>query len=189
MKTSWPTTENIDFAERMFPQLRPRLYKINFVGTVSVFTFSFETENELNEQWKAIVSAIATYYQAEFEGEETDFERWNIYIFFLVNEPVGTQLKFKIENNKFSTRKIVCDRVAAGIHEDLIPQLIKDYITNDDIGIIASEKRDTADQPSGFSNTSEIYETINNSHLKASGKKPAGKDEIETLYQQIIKLL
>ena len=186
MKTSLITTENIDFLDCMFPQFRPQLSKINFIGTISAFTFFFESENDLNDNWKAITSSIATYYQAEFEGEETNFERWNIYIFFLVKEPVGTQLKYKIENNKFSSRKIVQDQVA-DIQGDFIHQLINEYIINDDITITASENMETVDLPSGYTNASEIYEIIDNSRLRASGKKMATKDEIETLYQQIVK--
>jgi len=189
MKTSLITTENIDFLDSMFPQFKPQLSKINFIGTVSAFSFFFDSENDLNEKWKAITNSIATYYQAEFEGEETDFERWNIYIFFLVKEPVGTQLKYKIENNKFSSRKIVQDNVPTVTDEDLLPQLINEYIINDDINMATSENIETADRPSGYSNATEIYEIIDSSRLRASGKKPATKDEIDALYQQIVKTI
>jgi len=186
MKTSLITTEKVDFLDDMFPQFNPQLSKLNFIGTVSVFTFTFESENDLHENWKGITNSIATYYQADFEGEETTFERWNIYIFFLVKEPVGLRLKYRIENNKFSSRKIVEDNVSTVIHEDLIHQLIHEYIINDDINITASEKRVTVDRQFNYARFSEIYEIIDNSHLRVLGKKQYN-DEIENLYQQIIK--
>ena len=186
MNTSSITIENVDFLNDMFPQFSPRLSKVNYIGAVSVFTFSFESENDLYENWKAVTNAIATYYQSEFEDDETEFERWNIYIFFVVKEPVAARLKYKIENNKFSSRKTVQDNVSANVDLELIEQLIKEYIINDDISITASENIKTDDRQSVYINDSEIYETIDNSNLKVLGKKEK-KEEIENLYQQILK--
>jgi hypothetical protein len=185
MKTSLITTENVDFLDDMFPQFRPQLSKVEFVGTVSVFSFFFESENDLNEKWKTITNAIAAYYQSAFEGKESEFERWNIYILFLVKEAVDNRLKTKIENDKFSSRKIVQDTVSDTYHNELIHQLIKEYIIIDDISRSTSENQPSVDRATGYSSDSEIFRIIENSELQVTGRRMHKRD-IEPLYQKII---
>jgi hypothetical protein len=179
-------TENIDFLDELFPQFNHHLSKIEFVGTISVFSFFFETENLLNDNWEAVTNSIGSYYQSYFESEEQEFERWNIYILFLVKESVRIQLKYKIENDKFSCRKIVQDKITQNLNEDLIHQLIDKYIINDDLDCSILANSETINQNSSYSNDSKIYALIENNNLTASGKA-TNKDGIEGLYQQIIK--
>lgn len=191
MKTSL-TTENIDFLDELFPTFNPRLSKIEFIGTVSVFSFIFETENVLSHNWKSITGTIASYYQSKYEKEGEDFERWNIYILFLIKEEVSTQLKYKIENDKFSSRKIVQDKIIDAITEDSISQLIWRHIVNSDLNI--SEPTDTIElvnTSSIYLSDSKIYQLIEaNSNSNTDNKKTdkkIEKENFEILYQQIIK--
>jgi hypothetical protein len=190
MKASLPTTESVGFLDDLFPQFRPRLTKIEYIGTISVFTFYMERADDLHENWKNITNAIAAYYQADFESEETAFERWNIYLFFLVKEPVRARLKVRIENDKFSCRKIVQDETPDDFSAELIHQLIDEHIINADLDFSAGDNRRTTNSPSAFSSDSDIYRLIEGSVLKVVGKSAkVDKDGIETLYQQIINII
>jgi hypothetical protein len=186
MKASLITTENIDFLDELFPQFMPQLSKTELVGTISVFSFFFEDENQLSDNWESITSSIGSYYQSEFEDEEKEFERWNIYILFIVKETVSTQLKYKIENDKFSSRKIVQDKMMNILDKDSIHRLIEEHIINNDLDDSIFENHETYNSKSSYSNNSKIYGLIENSHLTVSGKG-TDKEGVENLYQQIIK--
>jgi len=168
-----------------YSSLNPRLSRIEFGGTVSVFSFVFETENSLSDNWEFITSLIGAYYQSEFENEENEFERWNIYILFLVKEPISTQLKYKIENDKFSCRKIVQDKIA-DYSDNIIYQLIEEHIISKDLNNCTFENQEASNRNSSYVNNSEIYKLIEGSNLKTFSKG-ADKNGLENLYQQIIK--
>lgn len=181
------TTENVTFLDELFPTFNPLLSKIEFIGTVSVFSFIFESENMLSQAWESITGTIASYYQSKLEEEGKDFERWNIYILFIVKKEVCTQLKYKIENDKFSSRKIVQDKMSNTINVDSISKLIWRHILNSDLDI--SEPTDIIESTntgSTYSNNSKIYQLVENSNLKISGRG-TDKEELDVLYQQIIK--
>lgn len=73
----------------------------------NAFVISLSTEEELKLYWEDYRNDIASYFQAELSVE---IEIWNIYLFFVVREPVGRELKYRIQQDKYSSRKIViCD--------------------------------------------------------------------------------
>lgn len=186
MKTSL-ITEKLDFLDELYPTFNPLLSKIEFIGTVSVFSFIFDSENMLSQNWESITGTIASYYQSKIEDKGRDFECWNIYILFIVKEEVSTQLKYKIENDKFSSRKIVQDKMSNSINADLISQLIWEHIVNSDLDISEpAEIIESTSIDSTYSTSSKIYQLIENSNLKISGRS-TDKEELDGLYQQIIK--
>lgn len=186
MKTSL-ITEKLDFLDELYPTFNPLLSKIEFIGTVSVFSFIFDSENMLSQNWESITGTIASYYQSKIEDKGRDFECWNIYILFIVKEEVSTQLKYKIENDKFSSRKIVQDKMSNSINADLISQLIWEHIVNSDLDISEpAEIIESTSIDSTYSTNSKIYQLIENSNLKISGRS-TDKEELDGLYQQIIK--
>ncbi|WP_080904028.1 ABC-three component system middle component 1 [Parabacteroides sp. Marseille-P3160] len=186
MKTSL-ITEKLDFLDELYPTFNPLLSKIEFIGTVSVFSFIFDSENMLSQNWESITGTIASYYQSKIEDKGRDFECWNIYILFIVKEEVSTQLKYKIENDKFSSRKIVQDKMSNSINADLISQLIWEHIVNSDLDISEpAEIIESTSIDSTYSTNSKIYQLIENSNLKISGRG-TDKEELDGLYQQIIK--
>jgi hypothetical protein len=77
-------------------------------GLIHAVFVEIYTEDYLKENWVAITNTIALHFQSKFEG---DFERWNLYLFFLLpkNIILRDELKYKIENDTFSSRKIVED--------------------------------------------------------------------------------
>lgn len=180
-------TEKLDFLDELYPTFNPLLSKIEFIGTVSVFSFIFDSENMLSQNWESITGTIASYYQSKIEDEGRDFECWNIYILFIVKEEVSTQLKYKIENDKFSSRKIVQDKMSNSINADLISQLIWEHIVNSDLDISEpAEIIESTSIDSTYSTNSKIYQLIENSNLKISGRG-TDKEGLDSLYQQIIK--
>lgn len=186
MKTSL-ITEKLDFLDELYPTFNPLLSKIEFIGTVSVFSFIFDSENMLSQNWESITGTIASYYQSKIEDKGRDFECWNIYILFIVKEEVSTQLKYKIENDKFSSRKIVQDKMSNSINADLISQLIWEHIVNSDLDISEpAEIIESTSIDSTYSTNSKIYQLIENSNLIISGRG-TDKEELDGLYQQIIK--
>lgn len=61
---------------------------------------------DLAVEWKMIRDDIAMKYQRSLTD---DFERWNFYLFYVVEdiESLQRNLKFKIEHNTLSSRKII----------------------------------------------------------------------------------
>ena len=62
----------------------------------------------LESEWVLYKSEIALYFQAELK---IDIEIWNIYLFFIVNGEVSREIKYKIEQDKYSCRKIVVSKI------------------------------------------------------------------------------
>ncbi|EHI99055.1 hypothetical protein CDLVIII_2409 [Clostridium sp. DL-VIII] len=73
---------------------------------IYIYTITVEDEAKLNEIWEAFVSDIAVYVQSELTK---NIEVWNIYTIFFVKKKIGYSIKYKIEEDRYSTRKIVID--------------------------------------------------------------------------------
>lgn len=88
-----------------------------------VFSATLENELELERLWKELTNAVAVFFQSELEKE---IEIWNIYLIFIIKEKVSRDIKYKVEQDKYSTRKIVIDNIkdtsyiADGNYSDLI---------------------------------------------------------------------
>lgn len=111
--------------------------KVHFGGEVIVCFVNFIDDTVLRNQWKELNS----YLTAKFiPTVKDDYSKWNFYVFYLSNETVEKQLKYEIENNKFSSRKIVIQKVNS-ITEKEINLLISEHITNDNIQIGVEKKQ------------------------------------------------
>jgi hypothetical protein len=108
-----------------------------FGGVIPMVFVSFETLNDLNKNWKDFNGQITTDFVINLKEE---YSRWNLYIFYLSKETVEKQVKYEIENNKFSSRKIVIENVNS-ITESEINLLISEHITNDNIQIGDEKKQ------------------------------------------------
>ena len=102
-----------------------------FGGVIPIVFVSFETLNDLNKNWKDFNGQITTDFVINLKDE---YSRWNFYIFYLSQETIEKQLKYEIENNKFSSRKIIIENVNS-ITAKEINFLISQHITNDNIQI------------------------------------------------------
>ncbi|MFY0256399.1 ABC-three component system middle component 1 [Chitinophaga sp. 30R24] len=108
-----------------------KILQVNFVGNFFVIIVRFSSIPDLNESWRKINSVIAVKFSQYLK---TEFEKYNLYLLFFVDEEVPKQLKYEIENNKFSSRKIAekCNRQ---LTDDRIREILAQYITNSDISI------------------------------------------------------
>lgn len=72
------------------------------------FIIELDDVHMLESEWALYKSEIALYFQAELK---IDIEIWNIYLFFIVNGEVSREIKYKIEQDKYSCRKIVVSKI------------------------------------------------------------------------------
>ena len=98
--------------------------EVNFGGIIPAFFIYIKDERILSQKWKAITEYVAIHFQSSLKEE---FSLWNIYLFFILENEGKGDLKYIIENDTFSSRKII---VAPTQDIDLI---IKDHIKNDDL--------------------------------------------------------
>ena len=98
---------------------------------ISVF-FVLAESSVFSEQdlWESISKEIALKYQSKLE---TTYEKWNLYIIYITNDITPKELKNRIENDKFSSRKIVEDSYDKGFNDDEANRLIVKHITNSDL--------------------------------------------------------
>jgi hypothetical protein len=94
---------------------------------VYIFTMLLKNEEELMEHWKDISGDIAIHFQGELV---TDIEIWNIYIFFLVQGSVDSGKRYLIEQNKYSSRKLVIENVKSPIDNDYIDNIVNEKLFN-----------------------------------------------------------
>jgi len=83
-------------------------------------------DSSLNNSWKEMRNFIAIKFQNTLSIE---FERWNTYLFYIVSEAISNDLKYQIENDTFSSRKIVIEG------KSNIAEIIDIHILNRDITI------------------------------------------------------
>ncbi|WP_027421080.1 ABC-three component system middle component 1 [Crocinitomix catalasitica] len=90
----------------------------------SLYMFSIQLKNqdELLKIHEELRDYIAIYFQSQIL--EKDIERWNIYQFFFIQEKVEDNTKQKIEQDKFSTRKIILDNLKKSLLDEQIKSLI-----------------------------------------------------------------
>ncbi len=109
---------------------------------ISVF-FVLAKSSVLSEEnlWENVSKEIALKYQSKLE---TAYEKWNLYIIYVTSDITSKELKNKIENDKFSSRKIVEDSFDKEFNYDEANRLIIKHITNSDLKeIVAATKEVT----------------------------------------------
>ena len=119
---------------------------------ISVFISAFLNQENLLKYWEEISAIIATGYQGNLKKQEDFFEKWNLYVIYTCATPISKDLKSKIENNKFSSRKIVESNFDKEITTEEAERLIIKYITNTDLIDIVNNTSD---------NIKNDYEPIN----------------------------
>jgi hypothetical protein len=77
---------------------------VKFGGEVAVFFIHADSEEDLCMNWTKVVEFIAGNFQVNTEQE---FTVWNIYLFFLLENRISKSLQYQIENDTFSSRKII----------------------------------------------------------------------------------
>lgn len=153
--------------------------ELSFGGIVPIIFVRFSSIDALAKTWKDFNSYVAAEYMALIKDE---FSKWNFYIFYLSNKPVEKQLKYEIENNKFSSRKIVIEN-ANSITEKEINLLISKHITNDNMQIGVENK-----QSSVFKKKTSLSKILDKLNLnkKNDDDLEEALDSIEKIYKNEI---
>jgi hypothetical protein len=71
-----------------------------------IFSVTLNSVAELSLLWEKFTNDIALNFQAKLKE---NIELWNIYVVFFVNEKVNKDLKYTIQQDLYSSRKIVID--------------------------------------------------------------------------------
>lgn len=151
----------------------------NFGNDIPILFVQFKNNGELETNWKDLNSFITAEYLLKLKNE---FSKWNTYLFYIVNHAISKSLKYKIENNKFSTRKIVVECEITEINDETIQQIISEYIINDNI-----EFKVKNNEVKGFVKNSFINSAIEQSSIKDL-KNLKEENLIEVLNKLGIKL-
>ncbi|GAA3945178.1 hypothetical protein GO495_31055 [Chitinophaga oryziterrae] len=95
-------------------------------GYVHAFSVNIDKESTLKETWQTISNFIAMHFQTRI-GD--NFGKYNFYLFYIAVENISNELKYKIENNTFSSRKIIIT------NGEELSSLVNFHILNNDLKI------------------------------------------------------
>lgn len=98
--------QSLDFLCKHFPKMQFALLNAGDSEYISCFACKIDNDSTLAQYWDQIASVIASLYQAKLDNE---LAIWNIYLVFLLDVKVNKSLRYQIENDKFSMRKIIID--------------------------------------------------------------------------------
>ncbi|MGL4992030.1 MAG: ABC-three component system middle component 1 [Sarcina sp.] len=93
---------------------------------IYIFTIEISDDKNLYRLSRDITSNIAFDFQTTLK---LDLERWNIYLIFIVNDIVSMDIKYKIEQDIFSVRKIIYDQLISNSENDM-KKIIEDKLFN-----------------------------------------------------------
>lgn len=99
-----------DYLDIRHFQKKSNDYKINIICC------EFKDENDLLKYWKKIIDNVAIYIQTDLEKI---IELYNVYVIFFV-ENITKELLYIIEQDKYSSRKIVINSKMPSDKEELI---------------------------------------------------------------------
>lgn len=92
-----------------------------------IFTCDFNSEVELVNKYKIINEVIAFDFQRTLIR---DIEKWNLYVFYFVNEKLSEDAKFLVEQNKYATRKLVFDDLGSFLDLEEKKAIIQNKLFN-----------------------------------------------------------
>lgn len=99
---------DFDFLNSQFEKFEFRMFcsddALSFISCIACIC---ETSDEIVQNWSEIQSVVSVFHQPS-----GGLAAWNVYLAFITREPVSIWNKYEIENNKYSARKIILDRLA-----------------------------------------------------------------------------
>lgn len=115
-----------------------RVYHYRSDGNFKINVFFIEADAIIiNDSWKRLSNMVAANYQNSEYMSNNEFDKWNFYIIYISKENISKEIKNKIENDKFSSRKIVQDFYTEKLNVAAANNLIVKHITNSDLkGIV-----------------------------------------------------
>jgi hypothetical protein len=126
------------YSNTVLGDLSKRFENLNFkflvkdIGVkISVFIVHGKSSDiKQKDNWRLVSEEIALKFQSRMDSKD---DKWNLYIIYTFSDKVDKELKAKIENNKFSSRKIVVDSQIDKLTTELVNNLIIQHITNTDL--------------------------------------------------------
>ncbi|WP_035677600.1 ABC-three component system middle component 1 [Flavobacterium limnosediminis] len=110
------------------------LGEIDYGGKIIISFVQFNAQDSLKLEWKDFNNFITAKYISNIKDE---YSKWNFYVFYLSSEVISKELKYEIENNKFSSRKIIVDdlscEISREISREIFEKIISEHIINDNI--------------------------------------------------------
>ncbi len=130
--------KHLEYSSDVITKLKEKFSNCDFSFTllkenvnISVFfVFAKSTIFSEDDLWQKISKEIALKYQSKLENV---YEKWNLYVIYLTTDLTSKELKNKIENDKFSSRKIVEDSYNEKFSNNEANRLIVKHITNSDL--------------------------------------------------------
>ncbi|MFD1166985.1 ABC-three component system middle component 1 [Sphingobacterium daejeonense] len=129
--------KGIDSKEEIYNKIRESfniknviIGNLMFGDNIPVIFIQFNDLNNLEKYWKEFNSFITAEYLMKIKN---DFSKWNSYVFYLTENTVKKPLKYEVENNKFSTRKIVIESISQVVDDNMIKSILSEHIINDNI--------------------------------------------------------
>lgn len=111
-----------------------KVYHYKNEDNFRINVFFLEANNDIiNENWKRFSNMVAVNYQTSEYMSDREFDRWNFYIIYISKDIVSKELKNIIENDKFSSRKILEDSYDKEFNDGEANRLIVKHITNEDL--------------------------------------------------------
>jgi len=158
-----------------FPKVNVQYQLVEFGGGIHIFLLEFTNEYDLTADWRKISNAIAVYFQSKIKD---DFGKWNTYVFYRTNfEPSDNyrNLKYKIEKDIFSSRKII-------IEEDKgLDVIIDEHILSKNLNI--DEVKSTANLDEIFQKNEIITNALKNKTVREKKvKKEVALSVLDDLY-------
>ena len=108
---------------------------------INVF-FAISDAETISNKWKGFSDTIASIYQNSDYMSNKEFDKWNFYVIYISKEKLSKEIKNKIENDRFSSRKIVEDLYDNEFSNEEANDLIVRHITNTDLNDILSKTQD-----------------------------------------------
>ena len=142
-------------------------------GVIHSFFLNFKSVSEMEKQWRKASNFIALNFQNLLKD---DFGKWNIYVFYLSEVRIHDDLKYKIENDTFSSRKIVIDVTMSN------DEIINEHILNNNLHL-PSGKEELSE--SSFKSNPLIWDVLLGKTLKK--KKRTG--EADGALNELIELV
>ena len=142
--------------KEMFPQTEINYVLYPYHGPVHVFDICFNNVEELKNEWNNVSNAIAVHFQT---GLKTEFEIWNLYLLYRCNFEVPKGIRYKIENDTISSRKIIIDVAEMTAFGSEVEGAIARHITNMDLKLLTRQQME-AIKSENFNRDNQIVSSL-----------------------------
>lgn len=161
-----------------------RLYYKNHQagGVFHIFFVAFPSQDLLKQYWEEAVSLVAVNFQDKLDN---DFEIWNIYMVFFTPDPCRKEVKYLIENDRFSCRKLIFQSTQ-GNTDVVQEEIIKSKIFG--VPVLGDGNQSTFLQVMPTSSPGHVHAIISDDKYVLKGGQGSAKTERLEAYKALLKL-